>query len=67
MTLKVEFLREFESLFETALDQESEILQVGAFDEMNSDKKNSRYCSFHFNAGSLKKLKHFRESTNLLT
>ncbi len=39
MTLKVEFPREFESLFETALDQESEILQVGAFDEINSDKK----------------------------
>jgi hypothetical protein len=62
MTLKVEFLREFESLFETALDQESEILQVGAFDEINSDKKNSRYCSFTLQV-PLRNL-HYQQSKN---
>jgi hypothetical protein len=38
MTLEVEFLGEFESIFETALDQGSEDL-LGTFGEITLDKK----------------------------
>ncbi len=41
MTLEVEFLGEFESIFETALDHESEDL-LGTFGEITLDKKISR-------------------------
>ncbi len=44
-TLEVEFLGEFESMFETALDQESEDL-LGTFGEITLDKKVSRYFLF---------------------
>jgi hypothetical protein len=44
-TLEVEYLGEFESIFETAFDQESED-QFGSFGKITLDKKISRYCPF---------------------
>ncbi len=51
-TLEVEYLGKFESIFETALDQESEG-QLGTFGEITLDKKISCYCPF--NRGSVSK------------
>ncbi len=42
-TLEVEFLREFKSIFQTALDQESED-QLGTFGKITLHQKISRYC-----------------------
>jgi hypothetical protein len=42
---EVKYLYEFESLFETALGQESEE-QLGTFGEITLVKKISRYCPF---------------------
>jgi hypothetical protein len=44
-TLEVEFLGEFESIFENALAYESGD-QLGRFGEITLDKKISRYCPF---------------------
>jgi hypothetical protein len=45
MILKVEYLVEFESKFETVLDDESGS-QLGTFGEITLDNKISRYCPF---------------------
>ncbi len=42
-TLEVEFLREFKSIFQTALDHESKD-QLGTFGKITLDKQISRYC-----------------------
>ncbi len=44
-TLEVEFLGEFESILENALEYESGD-QLGYFGEITLDKKISRYCPF---------------------
>jgi hypothetical protein len=46
MTLEVKFVSKFESIFETALDQESIRGSVGYFRQNHLDKKISGYCPF---------------------
>ncbi len=45
-TLEVKYLCELESIFETALEKESED-QLGTFGKITLDKKISRYCPFN--------------------
>ncbi len=49
--LEIEFLCEFESIFEAALAYESGY-QLGTFGEITLDKKISRYCPFNHILGS---------------
>ncbi len=48
--LEVEFLGEFESIFETALGHKSED-QLGTFGEITLETKISRYCPSQFEEG----------------
>jgi hypothetical protein len=54
-TLEVEFFCEFESIFETALDHESED-QLGSFSAITLDKKISRYCPLNLIQSNIKGL-----------